>query len=175
MGYMRNYYVSLNDFIIIMLIIVISYMTYIVVTRPPDTSQRVSLAVDPTRMPVDHDRSNLTEDERFTRTAFESKPNVFTTRSNNGACNCTIYCASNWNNEAPAQWEGAKCIRAYDYLTGGEKGCDYWRNPKDSKPIECTCQRTNGPWMNLQKKWAARVNLCQGGGAPTVKSVSFRY
>ena len=79
-----------------------------------------------------------------------TNPNIKTVYSNNGTVNCNTYCRGtggrSWNNELPAEWQGAKCAGTNDI----QNGC----NSKElgvrpaNNPLTCECQRDDGMKYN---------------------------
>ena len=64
------------------------------------------------------------------------------TVGNNGAVSCSVYCACNWNNELPGDWNGAVCHGTI----APQHGCQAKLNA--GNPITCICGRTNTGWID---------------------------
>ena len=62
--------------------------------------------------------------------------------ANNGTVSCETYCKGNsgapWNNELPAEWNGAKCVASSvgDCVTA----------PGLTTGLKCTCAKTGAGW-----------------------------
>ena len=81
-----------------------------------------------------------------------TNPNIRTVRSNNGTVNCNTYCRGtggrSWNDELPAEWQGAKCVGTNDI----QNGCNskvLGVRPANN-PLTCECQRDDGMKYNKE-------------------------
>lgn len=68
---------------------------------------------------------------------------------NNGTMDCQRYCATNWGNELPAEWNGAKCVQANQ--PGGD--CNVSAVSVNGGVIQqtiCKCESTGTGWANKE-------------------------
>lgn len=67
----------------------------------------------------------------------------FADSGNNGQASCDAYCARNWNNVLPSDWNGATCVGAYSYAQQKGVPCNLVTDAKGQDDVRCICKRND--------------------------------
>jgi len=130
--------------IVVLLIVVAAVIAVVVVTQMKKKKAAPAVAPPaPTASPTAAPSS--TAPSSSTAPAPSSAPiETQVVHSNNGTVSCSTFCAGldgkPWNNELPAEWNGAECVSGS--LNGAPIGCD----SAPGAAVECTCKRTGSGW-----------------------------